>query len=114
MDVQEEEFLTGHQRHGSVHLLTQLPYCFWTKYLQCVTFSGNCQSLWMSKFLASNDKDSLVCRSPVLAMALGGAPPNRTAYGHVREVSWGDQELFQRKIQGWVNSSVDKELGLLA
>lgn len=34
--------------------------------------------------------------------------------GHVREVSWGDQELFQRKTQGWANSSVDKELGLLA
>lgn len=73
LDVQEEKLFTGHQRHGSVHLLTQLLYCFWTLHLQCVTFSGNCQSLWISKFLASNDKDSLVYRSP---MALGAPEKN--------------------------------------
>lgn len=59
--------------------------------LQCVTFCWNCQSLWVSKFLASNDKGGLVFRSPGLAMVLRGMelPEDVTA------VVWGgDSELL--------------------
>lgn len=109
LDVQEEEFFTGHQRHGSVHLLTQLPYCFRTKHLQCATFSGNCQSLWMSKFLASNDKDSLVCRSPVLAMALGG--PEQNCLGMSEKYPGETRSYFREKFRAgstaqWIKNLV--------
>jgi hypothetical protein len=55
-------------------------------HLQCVTCHRNCQSLWISKLLASNDKGGLVFRSPVLALALRGMELPED----VRALAWGD------------------------